>query len=46
MHPCRKDTFYLRTLLTHIAEHPISRISGLLPWNLPATLQSEPAEAA
>ena len=25
---------YLRTILTRIADHPISRISELLPWNL------------
>lgn len=31
---------FLRTVLTQIADHPISRIDDLLPWNLADTLQS------
>jgi len=30
---------YLRNVLTHIADHPISRIDQLLPWNINITPQ-------
>ena len=36
---------YLRTVLDRIAEHPISRIADLLPWNLVA-LQTDTSQAA
>ncbi len=39
------EGMYLRTVLAQIADHPISRIAELLPWNLANSLQSAPQAA-
>ena len=37
---------YLRTVLAQIADHPISQIQDLLPWNLASSIQTHSYQAA
>jgi hypothetical protein len=37
---------YLSTVLARIADHPISQIHDLLPWNLATSLQTDSSQAA
>jgi transposase len=37
---------YLRTVLAQVADHPISQIQDLLPWNLAASLKTHSSQAA
>jgi transposase len=37
---------YLRTVLAQVADHPISHIQDLLPWNLAASLRARSSQAA
>ena len=37
---------YLRHILARIADHPVSQIQDLLPWNLAPSLQTHTTQAA